>query len=214
MGNELRGAARDALVTTAIAHLAKLGPVGVQPQEICAELGLSKALVNYHFGGREGLIAEAVATACERHSAELGRLADRIDTGASPSATMEALIEHQVRWGGEQPGLVAAASHPDIAVGRGTLTDEQRQRMAESGERNFAAVHKVLVAARAELGGGREFGSDAEARQLAAIVGWVTLGMLTWNSGMFLPTSTEEMAAGFEHTRQQLYALLRAALAR
>ncbi|MEN9644353.1 MAG: hypothetical protein RL238_1022, partial [Actinomycetota bacterium] len=43
--------ARDALVTTAIEHLAKFGPVGVQPQEICAELGISKALVNYHFGG-------------------------------------------------------------------------------------------------------------------------------------------------------------------
>ena len=205
--------ARDALVATAIEHLAKLGPVGVQPQEICAELGVSKALVNYHFGGREGLIAEAVTTACERHADELGELAGRIDSGVSPSATLEAMIEHQVRWGGEQPGLVAAASHPDIAVGRGTLTDQQRQRMAESGERNFAAVHKVLVAARAELGG-REFGSDAEARQLAAIVGWVTLGMLTWNSGMFLPSSTEEIAAGFEHTRQQLYALLRAALAR
>lgn len=206
--------ARDALVATAIEHLAKLGPVGVQPQEICAELGVSKALVNYHFGGREGLIAEAVTTACERHSEELRVLADRIDIGVSPSATLEAMIEHQVRWGGERPGLVAAASHPDIAVGRGTLTDEQRQRMAESGERNFAAVHKVLVAARAELGGGRTFSSDAEAQQLTAIVGWVTLGMLTWNSGVFLPSGTGEAAAGFEHTRQQLYALLRAALAR
>ena len=206
--------ARDALVTTTIVHLAQLGPVGVQPQEICAELGISKALVNYHFGGREGLIAEAVTTAFERHSAHLVELAGRVDDGIPATAALEALIEYQVRWGSEQPGLVAATAHPDVAVGRGNLSDAQHERMAGARARNFAAMQKVVIAARAELTDGRPFGTEAEARQMAAVIGWITLGMLTWNGGMFLPMRNDEVQGQFDQTRQFLHSLIREALVR
>ncbi|MEN9645396.1 MAG: hypothetical protein RL238_2065, partial [Actinomycetota bacterium] len=203
-----------ALVTTAIEHLAKFGPVGVQPQEICAELGISKALVNYHFGGRDGLIAEAVTVAYERHSARAVELANRIDDGVSPAATLEALIEFQVQWGGDQPGLAAAITYPDIAVGRGAVSEQQQVRMADAGQRNFAALHRVLVATRSELSGGRGFADEMQEWQTAAIIGWITLGMLSWNGGMFLPMQRTGLQDEFDRTRQQLHTLIRDALSR
>lgn len=201
-------------MATAIEHLATYGPVGVQPQEICAELGISKALVNYHFGGREGLVAEAVTTAYERHAEQLAELASRVDDGVSAAATLEALIEFQVQWGGDHPGLAAAATFPDIAVGRGALTTEQQQRVVDAGARNVAAIRQVLVAARAELAQGRGFASELESWQLTAIVGWVTLGMLSWHGGMIQPLRTAEVQEGFDDTRQLLHTLIRDALSR
>ena len=100
-----RVSARDALVSTTIGHLAKFGPVGTQPQDVCAELGISKALVNYHFGGREGLIAEALTVAYEARSKEMAEVAWSVQMGASATAALESMIESHVRWGGEHPGL-------------------------------------------------------------------------------------------------------------
>ena len=61
-----RFAKRAALVEATLDSLGELGPSGVHPADICEELGLSKALVNYHFGSRDGLVAEAMALGYER----------------------------------------------------------------------------------------------------------------------------------------------------
>ena len=70
-----RNEARSALIESALAHLADRGPANVHPKDICEELELSKALVNYHFGSRERLIAEAAATGYERYVDELAAAA-------------------------------------------------------------------------------------------------------------------------------------------
>jgi TetR/AcrR family transcriptional repressor of bet genes len=51
---------RSALIDATLAEIRLHGPINVHPSEICEDLGLSKALVNYHFGGRDGLVAEAM----------------------------------------------------------------------------------------------------------------------------------------------------------
>ena len=67
--------ARAALLEGALDALSARGPASVHPQGICESLGLSKALVNYHFGNRERLIAEAAVTGYERYVDELAAAA-------------------------------------------------------------------------------------------------------------------------------------------
>ena len=201
-------------MSTTIGHLAKFGPVGTQPQDVCAELGISKALVNYHFGGREGLIAEALTVAYEARSKEMAEVAWSVQMGASATAALESMIESHVRWGGEHPGLAAATAYPELAVGRGVITDEQLARLRAAGEQNFASMQAVILAARLELADGRPFDADHEPRVMAAIVGWVTLGMMVWNGGTYLPTQGIEQQVGFDVARQQLHSLIRDALTR
>lgn len=213
-GEKGRVSARDVLLTATVDHLARFGPVGAQPQDVCAELGVSKALVNYHFGGREGLIAEALTVAYEARSKEMADLASSVQSGASATEVMEAMIESHVRWGGEHPGLAAAMAYPELAVGRGTITRDQLDRLHAAGEQNFASMQQVVLAARLELTGGRPFDHEHEARVMAAIVGWMTLGMLVWNGGTYLPTQGIEQQVGVAAVRQHFYSLVRDALTR
>ena len=111
-----RSSARDQLITAAVEHLSVHGPAGLQPQEICQELGLSKALVNYHFGGREGLIAEAMVVGYERYVEVLMEAADA--AGPDQVARLMAWIDRQVEWTTEHRGLAAALDFPDVAFGR------------------------------------------------------------------------------------------------
>ncbi len=203
---------RDALVAATVDHLAKYGPVGTQPQDVCAELGISKALVNYHFGGREGLIAEALTVAYEARSKEMAEVAQSVQLGAPATAALESIIESHVRWGGEQPGLAAATAYPELAVGRSAITQPQLDRLRAAGEQNFASMQSVVLAARLELTGGRPFEGEHAARVMAAIIGWMTLGMLVWNGGTYLPTQGIEQQVGFDAARQHLYAIVRDAL--
>jgi AcrR family transcriptional regulator len=215
VGNGASGkaSARDTLVSATIAHLARYGPVGTQPQEICAELGISKALVNYHFGGREGLIAEAITVAYEGQSVVV-EMAARMDDGVSASDTLERIIEERVQWAVANPGLAAAGAYPELAVGRSTFSDEQLARLHAAGERNFAGIETVVRAARAELTDGRPFDAEHEGRIMAAIVGWIMLGMVVWSSGTYLPTQHIQPAVGFDTARQHLHLLIREALVR
>lgn len=216
MGTLERGrtSARDALVCTTIEHLARYGPVGAQPQDVCAELGISKALVNYHFGGREGLIAEAVTVAYETRSKDMAEMARSVQLGAPATEVLEALIESQVRWGVEHPGLAAATAYPDLAVGRGTMTTDQLARLRAADDQNFASVHTVVVAARLELTDGTPFEGEHEARMMSAVIGWMTLGMLVWSGGTCLPTQGIEEHMGFDIARQHLHVLIRESLTR
>ena len=54
------GDARQAILEATGREIATKGPRGVVLSEICQRLDVSPALVNYHFGGRDGLLAEAV----------------------------------------------------------------------------------------------------------------------------------------------------------
>lgn len=201
-------------MSATIGHLARYGPVGTQPQEICAELGISKALVNYHFGGREGLIAEAITVAYEGQSAVMVEMAARVDDGVPASEILERIIDERVQWATANPGLAAAGAYPELAVGRGTISDEQLARLHAAGARNFAAIEAVVRAARVELTDGQPFEVEHESRIMAAIIGWMMLGMMVWSSGNYLPTQGVQPTVGFDAARQHLYSLIRDAIVR
>src|SRR4051794_18392904 len=125
-----RTTARETLVAATIDHLSRYGPVGVQPQEICRELGISKALVNYHFGTREGLIAEAMVDAYERYVEQLMSAAEA--AGQDPVDRLFAWIDRQIQWTDDHHGLAAALDFPEAALGRAVLDAGLEQRLGET----------------------------------------------------------------------------------
>lgn len=179
---------RGLLIETTIRHLASQGPSGVQPQEVCRELGLSKALVNYHFGGRDGLILEAMATAYERYVEELMAAAGA--AGRDPVERLMAWIDRQVDWTAANPGLAAALDFPAVAIALPQSTDPVQQRLAAAGSRNFGNLQQLVRAAKAHLRGVDDAGEldAADVGFSAAVVGWLALGMSVWVGGKHLPT--------------------------
>jgi AcrR family transcriptional regulator len=205
-----RQSARQRLVTAAIEHLSEHGPNGLQPQEICRELGMSKALVNYHFGGREGLIAEAMVVGYEGYVAELMTAAD--EAGTDPIARLMAWIDRQVAWTTAHRGLAAALDFPDVALGRQSLsmTDDLADRLAAAGARNFANLQLLVLDARSHLMRDRP-GWVADATEVgltSAVIGWITLGLSVWVGGNHLPTRQPSLRSFLPLAREHVQTLI------
>ena len=98
----------SALLEATLMEICAHGPINVHPSEICEGLGLSKALVNYHFGGRDGLVTEAMEQGYGRYVDGLQVAAD--GAGDDPVDRLFAWFEAQVRWTIENPGLAAAST--------------------------------------------------------------------------------------------------------
>jgi AcrR family transcriptional regulator len=199
-------------VDTAIVHLSKYGPSAVQPQEICRELGISKALVNYHFGTREGLIAEAMVLGYERYVVTLWEAAEA--GGDDPIDRLLAWMERQVEWTTEHSGLAAALDFPDAAIGRTALDPALEARLAEAGSRNFANLQLLVLDARKQLKAhDPDWVPDVmEIGLTSAVVGWLTLGLSIWVGGNHLPTRQarvdELMPLAQEHVRRLVIEML------
>ena len=182
-----RNEARDAILESAVSRLATCGPAGVHPQDICEELGLSKALVNYHFGNRDGLIAEAIALAYERYIDTLISASQEpeLDAVGRVTAWIDALIE----WARNNPGLAAAVNFPHEAGGIPRPLDQAlAQRMQLAAARAFSNLQGLVQDARISLRGPGAEQDPAEVALDTALISWATLGMSVYAAGETLPT--------------------------
>lgn len=182
-----RSQAREELIEAFLRHLSRLGPAGVQPKDVCAELGVSKALVNYHFGSRDGLIAECMAVGYERYVDELMRAADA--AGDNAEARLSAWILRQIEWTAEHPGLAAALNFPNVASGLpGGIPSDVQQRLHDAGSRNMMNLFTMVRDVRAASRPDGNYGTDLDVGLDAVVVGWMVLGHSVWNGGRHEPT--------------------------
>lgn len=169
-------------------HLGKDGPARFKPFEVCSELGLSKALVNYHFGNRDGLIAEATVRAYERY---VDILAEAIaGAGDDPMEQIVAWIDRQIEWTTDHPGIAIALNFPYEATDAPlALSPEHVDRLRAAGARNqqqlFACYLKLAERERGEP----VDPSEVSLLVSAALIGWTTLGISVWQAGRHVPTS-------------------------
>ena len=200
---------RSALVEATILAISEFGPGSVHPNDLCRELGLSKSLVNFHFGGRDGLIAEALALSYERYVDHLWAIAE----SAGPTAfdKLLAWIMGQVEWTIEHPGIAAGLNFPREAGGlTATIDDELYQRINAAGNRNFRNLNTLVRASIIENTPAGTEAPDATTVALeAAITGWVTLGLSVWASGNHLPTQSIGAREFLPLAKTQLEKMLR-----
>lgn len=118
---------RQALIEAAIDAIAAHGTARTHPKNLTELLGLSKSLVNFHFEGRDGLLAEAVTTALERQVEGL-RLAAGA-AGADPMARLLAWADAFLTWSAANPGLAAATAFPESCTETDILADGVATRL-------------------------------------------------------------------------------------
>jgi TetR/AcrR family fatty acid metabolism transcriptional regulator len=85
-----RGTREMEIIRSAYRTMAKRGSHRMSLQDIADDAGVSKALVLYHFGTKDGLLLSAMKWAVERTAARI-RLG--VDSGGTPEAQITALVD-------------------------------------------------------------------------------------------------------------------------
>ncbi|WP_374471896.1 TetR family transcriptional regulator [Phenylobacterium sp.] len=80
--------ARGRLLAEATHLLALEGAGAITARALAARTGLSLSATNYHFGGREGLLAACFAEACARARESRARWLDQLPAGPAPDACL------------------------------------------------------------------------------------------------------------------------------
>jgi len=207
-----RSQARAALVEAALGQLRASGPSGVRPHELCRDLHVSKALVNYHFGSRDGLVAEAMALGYERYVDTLWSAADA--AGPEPLDRLMAWINEQIDWTVANAGLAAALNFSTFYARGAAAESAAVARMHDAGVRNFANLQRLVKAAGTAVRVDATATPDAVTVGLdAAVIGWATLGFSVWLAGNHLPTQDlavqSHIPLGRAHLRKVVVDMLR-----
>jgi AcrR family transcriptional regulator len=139
------GDARDALIDATARELAAKGPRGVVLADICAELDLSPALVNYHFGNRNVLLAEAVATAHRRLVDDMNEITLR------PHATAEnqfrARFDFRFDWTRDHPGIDSMLNYTHVLDPSGAvLSTAFQERIGQTTSDDMAGLATCVAA--------------------------------------------------------------------
>jgi AcrR family transcriptional regulator len=173
--------------------------------EICKEHGISPSLVNYHFGSRERLLAEAVVREHEKLVNEMNHIT--FTTLSSPEEQLRSRIMHRVAWTTQHPGIDSMVNYSHIIdpVGE-VLQGVLAERVAACTISDMAGLHtsvygmlidQTLDRPPAELG----YEDVFELVDITAYLALGCLGLATWMSGHH-PASR---ALGFEHPDTMLF---------
>lgn len=181
------------------------GPANIYPNEISLGLGLSKSLVNFHFGGRDGLIAEALVVGYERHVDTVWAVVEAV--GDDPVTRLLAWIDAQFEWAVDNPGMVSAMSSPWASASfSADQTPDLAARFAVADQCNADNLRSLVAAAHLRLRPKSRRGAPETARVGldAGVIGWMTLGMSVFVAGRHLPTQTPSVREYTDIARQHM----------
>ncbi|MDA2983645.1 MAG: TetR/AcrR family transcriptional regulator [Actinomycetota bacterium] len=131
-GDDPEPSNRDRLVYLTMREVAIVGPASFNTAGVCDTLGISYPMVNYYFGNRDGLIAEAGHATYVRYIAKLWAAVE--DAPRTPIDRLRAWMQAHLRLNVEIRGWGAVLNYPRFSSSMEEILDE---RFGEDHRRNF-----------------------------------------------------------------------------
>lgn len=189
---------RERIVFLTMEELCQAGPGDFNAKDVCDRLGVKYPMINYYFGGRDGLIAEAVALAYERSVVELREVVNAAPR--DPEKRIRAWIAFDVEAARRQKGLGVLMQYPIISKGSyEALKEEFHGRLQKSFEFYLAIVNVLVADIRAGRVTDIDFDADTVPRRKllsnptialdTSSVTWALHGLVMWSTGSHLVSS-------------------------
>ena len=181
------------IIEVAEKHLGTLGLTDFQVAPICKELGISPSVVNYHFKGRDELIARAAYSSYKKYVTQSWELAKSFAPDSEKA--LSAWIKNQVDWASANPGVAACINFPTL---NGPLSNLMKNELGASFSEtgSISLINLATLVRNIRDGSWSETKTDPKevfsnhAMMIAiAKFGWMTLGLSTWVAGRHLPSS-------------------------
>jgi AcrR family transcriptional regulator len=180
------------MIFVTVDDVSRVGPSTFNAIAVCDALDVSYSLVNFHFGSRDELIAEATAFVYRRYVDQLWLRVQ--DAEQTPRERLRAWIAGTAALFGQMGGWGVIINYPTSSLQITKLVDERYgQLMLDLAELNLARLMILVsdVKKQATTEVSYELGNlpreailaDAGLLELAASVELSTLGLAVWYSG-------------------------------
>jgi AcrR family transcriptional regulator len=188
---------REKILCITIDDVSRVGVSSFQAKYVCDALGISVALINHHFGGRNELLAEATVLAYENYVEFLWEATQAAKS--EPKARLRAWLEESVYRNEQGRGWGAVLNYPTASLEVATILESSHQkRMTDLGELNIARLMTLVGDVKknrvspADFTAGNiprtELLKNVAVASLTASIGWSILGLSVWKSGGHFPS--------------------------
>lgn len=195
---------REKIIMIAIEDIRDVGPADFSPMRVCERLGLKHPLVNYHFGNRDGLIAEATWWAYQLWSSNVVGSIQKAP--ADPEKRLRSFVTEEANWAKAFSGMYLLLQHPLASYNSQKLVKHRYQKeMADIFDHHLALLAVIISDLRSGKVSSVDFDKDHLPRALAfsnpgavisaGHVAWMTHGFASWSAGHHVSTNSMEARA-------------------
>jgi AcrR family transcriptional regulator len=200
-GNNPQPTVREQMTLLAIEEIIASGPVDFNAGNICIRLGIKNPMVNYYFGGRDGLIAEATMAA---HDNWIDFMHSNLQVATgSPEQRLRSWIENDIDWSQRMAGMGVLINYPMASLAAQKIViDKFQERMQRNFEFGLALVTTLVIDVRSGKVSPMDFTIDnypkaklllnMSAFTAATSIAWSTHGLAVWSSGRHIATQQIE----------------------
>jgi len=190
---------RDLIILCSIDQMIETGPVDFNSGTVCDLLNLKHPMINYYFGSRDGLIAEASIWAYRSWSDKVMTAARNAPKNAEKR--LRAYLEASLEWAENMQAVTVLSQYPVLSKAVKNLIDDG---YSVELQRDFEYHIVFLAALILDIRSGKNSDLDFDKtnypkeryflthpRELldASSIAWASHGIMMWRSGSHIPTT-------------------------
>ena len=190
---------RDLIILASIDQMTETGPVDFNSGAVCDLLNLKHPMINYYFGSRDGLIAEASIWAYRGWS-------DKVMTATRNSPKnaekrLRAYLEASLEWAENMRAVTVLSQYPVLSTAVKDLIDDGYSvELQKDFEYHLVFLATLIIDMRTGKNSDLDFDKTnypkakyflSHPRELldATSIAWASHGIMMWRSGSHIPTT-------------------------
>lgn len=189
---------RDLIILASIEQMIQTGPVDFNSGAVCDLLNVKHPMINYYFGSRDGLIAEATVWAYRGWSHKA--LSATRNAPRKAEKRLRAYLEAGFEWAGNMKAMTVMSQYPVLSEAVKSLVDKGfTAELQKDFEYHIIFLATLLIDLRSGTNSDLDFDQTnypkanymiTHPREVldAASVAWAGHGINLWNSGAHTPT--------------------------
>jgi len=190
---------RDLIILASIDQMTETGPVDFNSGAVCDLLNLKHPMINYYFGSRDGLIAEASIWAYRGWSDKVMTATRNAPKNAEKR--LRAYLEASLEWAENMRAVTVLSQYPVLSKAVKDLIDDSYSvELQKDFEYHLVFLATLIIDMRTGKNSDLDFDKTnypkgkytlSHPRELleAASIAWASHGIMMWRSGSHIPTT-------------------------
>jgi len=190
---------RDLIILCSMDQMIETGPVDFNSGTVCDLLNLKHPMINYYFGSRDGLIAEASIWAYRSWSDKV--IAATRNAPKNAEKRLRAYLEASLEWAQRMQAVTVLSQYPVLSKAVKNLIDDGYSvELQLDFEYHIVFLATLIMEMRSGKNSDLDFDkadfpkvkySLSHPRELldASSIAWAAHGIMMWKSGSHIPTN-------------------------